>query len=419
MKRLLMLFIIIPIIFTSSCVSLEKERPDTSMAPSGTPDSTAKPSVETAAGPGEAINITDKKDLNQATTDVTPVIIVPGIMGSELVYNGNYIWMPFPEIDKDLESLSQLELLTYTNKIINSLNYMQFSDNAVSQYAVSPVQLSPVGTIIQDRSYNIGAENTFFALAETLSLYFGSNNVFFFGYDWRTNVMDSGTKLSEYIDYVCKATGQDKVHIIAHSMGGLVTTAYLMQAKEIKADKVITAGTPFGGADKATAILLGGDLNDFITDYLEGYDVNVDKIEEAATFMSALSNLLLGLAKSYPSLYTLTPAKSEVLLFSHKTTAAQYGLGDRKSLNDNYKTAWSKVTHYNIVGTGHDAISFDITDSDTHQGKADGDGTVTKESATYGGLFDDITKEFVMTHTGLISNEECVCYIVELLDSKS
>lgn len=419
MKRLLMLFIIIPIIFTSSCVSLEKERPDTSMAPSGTPDSTAKPSVETAAGPGEAINITDKKDPNQTASNVTPVILVPGIMGSELMYNGEYVWLPFPEIDGDISSLSQLQLLTYTNKIANSLNYMRFSNDAISQYEVSPVQLSPVGTIIQDRSYNIGAQNTFFALAETLSLYFGSNNVYFFGYDWRCNIMDSGVKLAEYIDYVCKATGKDKVHIVAHSMGGLVTTAYLMQTKEIKVDKVITAGTPFGGADKATAVLLGGSLSDLIADYLKSGQVDLGNMEGMTTFMTALSDMLLGLAKTFPSLYTLTPAKSEVLLLGHNTTAAQFGLGDRKSLNNSLESAWSKVTHYNIVGTGHDAISFDITASGTHQGKADGDGTVTKESATYGGLFDDITKEFVMTHTGLISNEECVCYIVELLDSKS
>lgn len=416
MRRFLVLFLLIPIVFTTSCVGNEVGFPSSSNPPTNHPQTSTAPSTETAAGAGEAINITNKKDKDQITKNITPIIIVPGIMASELMYNDSKIWPPFPEMNVDFSSLTQLQLLTYTNKLFNSLNLMTYSSDAISQYAVSPVQLSPVGTIIQDNSYNIGANNTYFKLAQSLAMYYGSNNVFFFGYDWRASVMDSGDKLAEYIDFVCQVTGQNKVHLVAHSMGGLVTTAYLLQTKEIKVDKVVTAGTPFGGADKATALLLGGDFSGLLADYIgNSSEEQAGKIEEITQFLSSVSEILFGLTKSYPSVYTLVPAQSEVLLLKHNTTAAKFGFGDRKTLNNNYEQLWSKVDHYNVVGTGHEAVSFDISDSEMKQGKADGDGTVTKDSATYGGLFSDITEVFNATHTGLVSDETCVCHIVELL----
>ncbi len=55
----------------------------------------------------------------------------------------------------------------------------------------------------------------------------GAENVYYFTYDWRMSAEDMAADLSAYIDNVLFQTGEEKVNIIAVSMGGMVTTAYL------------------------------------------------------------------------------------------------------------------------------------------------------------------------------------------------
>lgn len=54
-------------------------------------------------------------------------------------------------------------------------------------------------------------------------------------------------RLKELIDIVKANTGSDKVHIVAHSMGGLVTQTYINIFGEDAIDTVIMIGTPSGG----------------------------------------------------------------------------------------------------------------------------------------------------------------------------
>jgi triacylglycerol esterase/lipase EstA (alpha/beta hydrolase family) len=55
----------------------------------------------------------------------------------------------------------------------------------------------------------------------------------------------------EAVEAMCKETGSDKIVIVAHSMGGLVTRAYLRDHGGARIAKAITLGTPHHGTGVA------------------------------------------------------------------------------------------------------------------------------------------------------------------------
>lgn len=48
-----------------------------------------------------------------------------------------------------------------------------------------------------------------------------------FAYDWRLDPLVTAEELNDFIEYVCSSTGAEKVNIICHSLGGVVTLTYL------------------------------------------------------------------------------------------------------------------------------------------------------------------------------------------------
>jgi pimeloyl-ACP methyl ester carboxylesterase len=79
--------------------------------------------------------------------------------------------------------------------------------------------------------------------------------LFIFTYDWRQSNIDSARLLSELISSINAPT----VDIVAHSMGGLVSTIYLHNFDGIKrVNKIIFLGTPFLGSMNAFATLSDG-----------------------------------------------------------------------------------------------------------------------------------------------------------------
>ena len=64
-------------------------------------------------------------------------------------------------------------------------------------------------------------------------------------------------KVEKRVDEVKQKTGQDKVVIVAHSMGGLVTRQYLYLFGEDSVEKAILVGTPNHGVIGASKDLCG------------------------------------------------------------------------------------------------------------------------------------------------------------------
>ncbi len=77
-----------------------------------------------------------------------------------------------------------------------------------------------------------------------------------FPYDWRKSPLITLGALDETVDNVRSKTGASRVVLMAHSMGGLVTQAYIADPSHAeKVIRAVTLGTPYWGAPKSHTAL--------------------------------------------------------------------------------------------------------------------------------------------------------------------
>lgn len=202
-----------------------------------------------------------------------PVVFIPGIMGSPLYHdedNNNqltvdeYIWANKDSIwESDTDEF---------------LNVLEQSINGGSLYNIQPAPIRndvnnlpfqltqlPLDTYqnffnyFQANGYNIDSGNTTPP---------SNTDLYCFSYDWRKSVTYNGDKLKAFVDDVLLWTGQTKVNIVAHSLGGLVFKQFIKdnQSYKSKIKKAVFAGTPHLGAPKILATMLTGYLYSWKTD---------------------------------------------------------------------------------------------------------------------------------------------------------
>lgn len=171
-----------------------------------------------------------------------PVILVPGILGTELKQGSDTLWMNLGRmlVDSGDAFLDQL-----------ALN----SDGSPSVVNVIP------GDIIREQSYLLGSVRMWSTLIDEFKRegYQEGDDLFVLPYDWRLSNRDSATKLAQKITFVIGATQSPRVNLVAHSMGGLVVKQYLATGGANRVDKVVLVGVPELGAPKALKALLYGD----------------------------------------------------------------------------------------------------------------------------------------------------------------
>lgn len=86
-------------------------------------------------------------------------------------------------------------------------------------------------------------------------------DLFTFPYNWRKSNVETAVLLKEKIDAVKDICDCDKVDLVAHSMGGLVARQYIQSdAYENDVDQLIFLGTPHLGAPKAYLMWEGGEV---------------------------------------------------------------------------------------------------------------------------------------------------------------
>jgi pimeloyl-ACP methyl ester carboxylesterase len=66
---------------------------------------------------------------------------------------------------------------------------------------------------------------------------------------WLTDVAQGARDLAEHIERICSETGHDRVHVVGHSLGGLIAR-YLVQRLDgdRRIDSLVTLGTPHQGS---------------------------------------------------------------------------------------------------------------------------------------------------------------------------
>ena len=121
--------------------------------------------------------------------------------------------------------------------------------------------------------------HTYDNLIDTLAVngYEKEKNLFTFPYDWHLSNRTTATLLKQKIDEVKSICECDKIDIVAHSMGGLVARQYIQSsAYDHDIRKLVFLGTPQLGSPKSYLMWEGGETE---TDFKSKVLRNILKVE--------------------------------------------------------------------------------------------------------------------------------------------
>lgn len=168
-------------------------------------------------------------------TEKTPVIIIPGIMGSlssclfDSSCPSNYQWDPFGPVNETLGP----------QWVLDPVNF----DWALAKHRPTYNSLLKA---FRDAGYELN--KTLFPLP----------------YDWRNKNQETAkTTLAKWIGIAKRRSGHDKVDIVAHSMGGLISRYYIERMDRSDIRKFVMLGTPNRGSAQAYYPWEGGDFSPY------------------------------------------------------------------------------------------------------------------------------------------------------------
>ena len=151
------------------------------------------------------------------------VFVLPGIMGSQLERDGNRIWLDY--LDLAVGGIARLRDL-------------------------NDARIEPAGVM----------GDYYRALCEYLS---NSHEVIPFAYDWRKSIRNAGAELGKAVEKTLAASGQP-IRFVAHSMGGMVTRAFIADHPQLwervcarPGSRLLMLGTPNRGSHSMVETLLG------------------------------------------------------------------------------------------------------------------------------------------------------------------
>jgi hypothetical protein len=210
----------------------------------------------------------------------TPLILIPGIMGSPL-YN-----------DVNNNGILEDGILTGERRWVSlavggvpimdlELNASGEPANAATHIVVSPIRGDDQTVTIDAELQRIPLQGPFTGLVRNLQQLLGykldqsksayqNEDLFVFTYDWRKTNAAIASYLANFIDFILDRTGANKVNIIAHSMGGIVTKQYLLDqaaAGSSKIDNLIFVGTPHLGSPNAPYSMITGKFLEWYKDW--------------------------------------------------------------------------------------------------------------------------------------------------------
>lgn len=175
----------------------------------------------------------------------TPLILIPGIGGSEFKVTEDTFWSK----EDGHGGIFSYAYSTGEKVWVNTLEAAKpgeddyFDILRMKSDGVTPeANLNLTGELFSgayQETINFFTENGY-ELNETL---------FIFPYDWRKDISLTAPLLDQKINQIKEQTGSQKVDIVAHSMGGLVARNYISDTNRAgNVRKLITLGTPHLGS---------------------------------------------------------------------------------------------------------------------------------------------------------------------------
>ena len=337
----------------------------------------------TGPGPGSLDSMSFTPMPLKSAPTRTPVIIIPGIMGSEL-------------LDNDIIGLNKLiwpdTVKIALNPTDDFLDVLKMNDDGYS--IKSNIYTRDITREVSNNEY----WSTLINLLTDQGFIEGVD-LFVFPYDWRENILDISTDLKNKIDEIKVMYPNLKIDVISHSMGGLIFKEYLNRFSGESIDKFIDVGTPHIGSPLSFKTLQYGD--DIGVRYLWG-------------LVSLNQNRIKIISQNMPSVYQLLPSSSyggylydlddfdqngvRGLLSYSDTKTFMKNTGRNPLLVDNADTFHREidglnpsdygVKTYNIVGCGTETLDkiFIMNKEDSGGTEynisfTNGDGTVPLRSA--------------------------------------
>lgn len=260
-----------------------------------------------ASDGNSAVRLPAAGELN-FTVKNEPVILIPGILGTEMKRGSETLW------------IDALRIITNIGD--------EFMDPLMLDGGGQPVDnLVSIGDVL--RTALGGGFNYFKGLIDELerAQYQENTDLFVFPYDWRLDNRLTAIQLKQKIDQILAATGAGRVNLVAHSMGGLVAKQYIADNPQSKINKLIFIGTPHLGAVSAAKTLLFGDNlgMQFVLSFLNEREIKK-------------------IARNMASIYQLLPSEAYISL----TGGYFYDLIQRKILN------YAETVNY-LIGKGLNA----------------------------------------------------------------
>jgi len=170
--------------------------------------------------------------------EALPIIIIPGIGGSELQFSSSGSGC-------GLVSCHEVWPLIVTPGYFFTDLQLNSDGTQPSGWFVYPTNILDLGT----------SDVNFYGPLETSLINHGyvlGKSLFVFPYDWRLDNSVHLSKLDSLVNQARIANDSQQVVLVAHSMGGLIATAYVNSSPEnaAKVNSIITMGTPFFGSPK-------------------------------------------------------------------------------------------------------------------------------------------------------------------------
>ncbi len=174
----------------------------------------------------------------------TPLILIPGIGGSELKTTQDTVWLAPDGHGGTFTHVYPKDEKVWVNNLQAGLpgnddyfDVLRMSDDGQTSQA----NLALTGDLFDGYS---DAINFFISNGYALN-----KDFFLFPYDWRKDIALTAPLLDQKISEIKTQTGTQKVDIIAHSMGGLVARNYIADpSRASKVRKLFTLGAPYLGA---------------------------------------------------------------------------------------------------------------------------------------------------------------------------
>jgi pimeloyl-ACP methyl ester carboxylesterase len=339
------------------------------------------------------------------------IIVVPGICGSELWnYQNNapveQLWLTYDQLLLSYK-LNQLKC----NAIGGTTGDIRAYDKPDSSY----------GTWLLTIMNGI-----YTPMMNKLTTTFGdAYDVQFFPYDWRLTNSKAADELNAFIE----AKGYDKVVLVGHSMGGIVSSLYLSRHGQAKLEKLITLGTPYYGSPKALYAFETGNFLSFdiqaptVKDMIPNMPGVYELLPSSRYFSNGEHYVTSRITGAYPYAQTNNFLTQRSW---YNPTVAQQATALQNGLNATYdKIINGTINAYVIVGYNVKTISavHKLTDlpfvSDVDIDKY-GDGTVPLVSSVFNRSSLARAPYYVnnVDHTGLAHNKNTVQLVVNIVSDQ-